>query len=94
LHFEVTTAYKPFIGEGIPYVIDKYTVTLPNGGLPVSSIEVSNSDQGGKGKHLVTSFSSKSELALHLSPDGNVLTFMATSRLPMYSTYQSQRRPF
>jgi hypothetical protein len=34
LHFEVTTASKPFIGEGIPYVIDQYTVTLPNGGLP------------------------------------------------------------
>ncbi len=45
-------------------------------GNPVNSIEVPNSDQAGNGKHLVTSFSSKSELALHLSTDGNVLTFM------------------
>ena len=34
LHFEVTTESKPFIGEGIPYVIDQYTVTPANGGLP------------------------------------------------------------
>ena len=45
-------------------------------GAPVSSLEVPNSDEGGSGKHLVTSFSSKSELALHLSTDNQHLTFM------------------
>ncbi len=45
-------------------------------GQPVNSIEVLNSDEGGNGKHLVTSFSSKSELQLHLSTDNQYLTFM------------------
>ena len=32
LHFEVTTSAKPFVGEGIPYLVDHYTVTTVNGG--------------------------------------------------------------
>jgi len=34
LHFEVTTSPKPFFGEGIPYLIDQYTITPPGGGSP------------------------------------------------------------
>jgi hypothetical protein len=45
-------------------------------GVPINSIEVPNSDERGSGHHLVTSFSSKSELGLHLSTDGQFLTFM------------------
>ncbi len=52
--------------------LDQISIT----GAPVSSIEVPNSDQPSSTKHLVTSFSSKSELALHLSTDGQFLTFM------------------
>jgi hypothetical protein len=48
-------------------------------GVPVNTLEVPNSAQRGepsrKGQ-LVTSFSSKSELALNLSTDGEYLTFM------------------
>ncbi|KVG64436.1 hypothetical protein WS80_19260 [Burkholderia pseudomultivorans] len=48
----------------------------PAGGL-VSTLEVPNSLHKGFGQdQLVTSFSSKSELGLHLSADGNYLTFM------------------
>ncbi len=50
----------------------------PSGGW-INSLEVPNSlERGvsGKADHLVTSFSSKSELALHLSTDGKFLTFM------------------
>jgi hypothetical protein len=48
-------------------------------GLVVSSLEVPNSSQHGVPStkdQLVTSFSSKSEVALNLSTDGNYLTFM------------------
>ncbi|MGH8778769.1 hypothetical protein [Paraburkholderia sp.] len=46
-------------------------------GERVSSLEVPNSLQGQSGEdQLVTSFSSKSELGLHLSTDGRYLTFM------------------
>ncbi len=47
-------------------------------GKPINSLEVPNSDETGQSStnHLVTSFSSKSELALHLSTNGKVLTFM------------------
>ncbi|HXC24733.1 MAG TPA: hypothetical protein VNU46_02380 [Gemmatimonadaceae bacterium] len=48
-------------------------------GLPINSIEVPNSSQHGvtdKRNQLVTSFSSKSEMALNLSTDGQYLTFM------------------
>ncbi|WP_118179970.1 hypothetical protein [Paraburkholderia phosphatilytica] len=48
-------------------------------GLPVSTLEVPNSLQNSHGHapadQLVTSFSSKSELGLHLSTDGKYLTF-------------------
>jgi hypothetical protein len=50
----------------------------PFGGL-INSLEVPNSSQRGiksSSNQLVTSFSSKSELALNLSTDGRVLTFM------------------
>ncbi|KWF59769.1 hypothetical protein [Burkholderia pseudomultivorans] len=48
----------------------------PAGGL-VSTLEVPNSlHKGAAQDQLVTSFSSKSELGLHLSADGNYLTFM------------------
>lgn len=48
-------------------------------GVLLNSIEVPNSSQRGikaTGDQLVTSFSSKSELGLHLSTDGKYLTFM------------------
>ena len=47
-------------------------------GRRINSIEVPNSDERhlNSTQHLVTSFSSKSELALHLSTNGKVLTFM------------------
>ena len=47
-------------------------------GQPISTLEVPNNSVAGEanGKHLVTSFSSKSELALHLSTDNRYLTFM------------------
>lgn len=49
----------------------------PSGGL-VSTLEVPNSldHQGNANGQLVTSFSSKSELALHLSTDGQYLSFV------------------
>ena len=55
--------------------LDQYT---PAGSL-VNSLEVPNSNHVGQallGDQLVTSFSSKSELALNLSTDGQYLTFM------------------
>jgi hypothetical protein len=48
-------------------------------GLPLGSLEVPNSSQRGissSSDQLVTSFSSKSEIALNLSTDGKFLTFM------------------
>ena len=48
-------------------------------GWPISTIEVPNNLEGrvgAKNDQLVTSFSSKSELALNLSTDGRYLTFM------------------
>ncbi len=55
-----------------------YLDQLTLSGWKISSIEVPNSDQGipASANHLVTSFSSKSELALNLSTDGKFLTFM------------------
>jgi hypothetical protein len=55
-----------------------YLDQLTLSGQKINSIEVPNSDQGilSSAKHLVTSFSSKSELALNLSTDGKFLTFM------------------
>ena len=45
-------------------------------GTAVNSMEVPNIGPHGNGKHIATSFSSKSELALNLSSDGKYLTFM------------------
>jgi hypothetical protein len=48
-------------------------------GFPIDSLEVPNSSQrgiSGTSDQLVTSFSSKSEIALNLSSDGKYLTFM------------------
>jgi hypothetical protein len=55
-----------------------YLDQLTLSGQRINSIEVPNSDQGipASANHLVTSFSSKSELALNLSTDGTFLTFM------------------
>jgi hypothetical protein len=56
-------------------LLDQYTP----GGQFVNSLEVPNSSQNGvppQKDQLVTSFSSKSELALNLSTDGTYLTFM------------------
>jgi hypothetical protein len=55
--------------------LDQLTPT----GTPVNSLEVPNSSQNGvppTKDQMVTSFSSKSELALNLSTDGNDVTFM------------------
>lgn len=54
--------------------LDQYSLL----GFRINSIEVPNSDQGqsANADHLVTSFSSKSELALNLSTSGKFLTFM------------------
>jgi len=51
--------------------------TITPGGQVVNTLEVPNSLHPGEGHdQLVTSFSSKSELALNLSSDGRYLTFM------------------
>jgi hypothetical protein len=52
---------------------------LTPSGLPISRIEVPNSSEPGvisSSNQMVTSFSSKSELALNLSTDGKYVTFM------------------
>jgi hypothetical protein len=50
---------------------------LTPSGRFISRLEVpSSSNAGSRRDHMVTSFSSKSELALHLSTDGQILTFM------------------
>ncbi len=64
--------YDGNFGISARIYLDQISIT----GRPINSIEVPNSDQKGNGKHLVTSFSSKSELQLHLSTDGKYLTFM------------------
>ncbi len=56
-------------------ILDQFTVA----GSLINSLEVPNSSQHGvppEKDQLVTSFSSKSEVALNLSTDGNYLTFM------------------
>ena len=58
-----------------PIVIDEITPT----GAPVDSVTVPNSSQSGitsSSDQMVTSFSSKSELALNQSTDGGYVTFM------------------
>jgi hypothetical protein len=32
LHFEVTTSARPLVGEGVPYLIDRFQVKSPDGG--------------------------------------------------------------
>jgi hypothetical protein len=67
--------YDGSFGITSPIFLDQLT---PKGDL-INTIEVPNSTQAGINSHsdqLVTSFSSKSELALHLSTDSQYLTFM------------------
>src|SRR5499427_7615609 len=55
------------------------SIKITTSGALVNSLVVPNSSQNGvlpKTDQMVTSFSSKSELALNLSTDGNYLTFM------------------
>ncbi len=62
-------------GVSQPIVIDEITPT----GTPVDSVTVPNSTQSGitsSSDQMVTSFSSKSELALNQSTDGSYITFM------------------
>jgi hypothetical protein len=64
----------PSFGITSKIYLDQLTLT----GQKINSVEVPNSDQGipSSANHLVTSFSSKSELALNLSTDGKFLSFM------------------
>ncbi len=66
--------YDASFGITSKIYLDQVTLS----GQRISSIEVPNGDEGipTSANHLVTSFSSKSELALHLSTDGKFLTFM------------------
>jgi hypothetical protein len=65
--------YDPSFGVTARIFID----TITPGGQVVRTLEVPNSLHPGQGgDQLVTSFSSKSELALNLSSDGRYLTFM------------------
>jgi hypothetical protein len=54
LHFEVTTSPKPLVGEGVPYVIDRFRVKNPEGEwrkytreLPVKNMIVDFGQRGG-----------------------------------------------
>ncbi|KQR76909.1 hypothetical protein ASG35_11515 [Burkholderia sp. Leaf177] len=65
--------YDPSFGISSKIFLDQLTA----GGLPISSLAVPyTTEPFAKGDHLATSFSSKSEIALHLTPDGKTLTFM------------------
>jgi hypothetical protein len=65
--------YDPSFGITSRICLD----TITPGGQVVNTLEVPNSLHPGNGHdQLVTSFSSKSELALNLSSDGRYLTFM------------------
>src|ERR1700733_8848498 len=52
-----------------------YLAEMTPGGFPIATIAVPSSE-------LVTSFSSKSELALNLSPDGRTVSFMGYAATP------------
>src|SRR3984885_8756338 len=71
----------PFVWDGDLYdgsfgITSKiYLDQLIPFGFVINSLEVPNSSQRWNGDQLVTSFSSKSELALNLSTDGQYLTF-------------------
>jgi hypothetical protein len=65
----------PSFGVSSMIVLDQFTTA----GSLVNSLEVPNSNHVGRvllGDQMVTSFSSKSEVALNLSTDGQYLTFM------------------
>src|SRR5580698_290268 len=65
----------PSFGVSSMIVLDQFTTA----GSLVNSLEVPNSNHVGRvllGDQMVTSFSSKSEIALNLSTDGQYLTFM------------------
>ncbi len=66
--------YDSSFGVTSAVYLDQMSLT----GNRISTIEVPNNSEAGdgNGKHLVTSFSSKSELQLHLSTDNQYLTFM------------------
>ncbi len=66
--------YDPNFGITSKIYLDQLSIT----GKLVNSLEVPNSTEKGLSSthHLVTSFSSKSELGLHLSTNGQQLTFM------------------
>jgi len=67
--------YDPSFGITSKILLDQTTVF----GWVLNTLEVPNSSLkniGGTSDQLVTSFSSKSELGLHLSTDGKYLTFM------------------
>jgi hypothetical protein len=52
-----------------------FLAEMTPGGFPIATIPVPSSD-------LVTSFSSKSEMALNLSPDGRTVSFMGYAAAP------------
>jgi hypothetical protein len=68
--------YDGSFGISSRIYLDQITIL----GKPVNTIEVPNNfdaaTEGKDGDHLVTSFSSKSEIGLQLSTDGKFLTFM------------------
>ena len=64
--------YDPSFGITSRIYLDQISIL----GQPLNSLEVPNSTEKHSTQHLVTSFSSKSELALHLSTDNRFLTFM------------------
>jgi hypothetical protein len=60
-----------------PIILDQIPATTSLVNTPISQITVPNSDApAANGDQLVTSFPSKSEIALNLSTDGNYVTFM------------------
>ena len=59
-----------------PIFLDQIPATTSLVTSPISTIEVPNSDTNPTGDQLVTSFSSKSELALNQSTDGQYVSFM------------------
>jgi hypothetical protein len=67
--------YDPAFGITSKILLDQVTIK----GALINTLEVPNSTQSGVTStkdQLVTSFSSKSEMALHLSTDGQFLTFL------------------
>jgi hypothetical protein len=85
LRFPVANGTYPFVFNNAP-VDGSFGITsrifldqLTPSGVPLNTLELPNNLQpwiNSKSDQLVTSFSSKSELGLHLSTDGTYLTFM------------------